>query len=101
MRPVKTHSFRGRRYNIRFDRQPLGRGHLGVCDAPTAGRNKTIVIRPNLSDRDKLDTAVHEALHACYWDMDEEAVNEGASDIAKFLWRLGYRDKASEQAQGE
>jgi len=101
MRPVRTHSFRGRRYNIRFDRSTLKRKELGICDAPTAGKNKTIVIRPNLPGRDRLDTIVHEALHACYWDMDEVAIDEAATDIAKLLWRLGYRDKASERVQGE
>jgi len=38
-----------------------------------------------------LDTIVHESLHACLWDLDEEAVAESAADVARLLWRVGWR----------
>lgn len=40
-----------------------------------------------------LETAVHEALHACNWLKSEAKVTETAHDVAGFLWRLGYRYK--------
>jgi len=38
-----------------------------------------------------LEVLIHEALHAANWDLDEAAVQETAEDIAKILWKLGYR----------
>jgi len=32
-----------------------------------------------------LDLVIHESLHACLWDLDEEAVTETAWDIARLL----------------
>jgi hypothetical protein len=30
-------------------------------------------------------------LHACHWDLDESAIEETATDIARALHRIGYR----------
>ena len=59
----------------------------GLCDP----NNRTLTIRPKLSGERELDVAIHEMLHACHDDLAEEAVTETASDIARCLWRLGYR----------
>jgi len=91
MRVVRTHSFRGRRYRIKFTADGLPRGYYGQCDPPTA-RHPTIVIRPGLSKQEKLYTIVHEAMHACYWDIAEVAIEGAADDIARLLLRLGYSD---------
>jgi len=39
----------------------------------------------------RLEVLIHEMLHACYWDLDEEAIDITARDIARVLFRLGYR----------
>jgi hypothetical protein len=36
-------------------------------------------------------------LHACHWDMAEEAVQETARDMAETLWALGYRYAEAEE----
>ena len=38
-----------------------------------------------------MDTIIHEALHVCYWDLDEESVDSGAKSISTLLWECGYR----------
>ena len=86
MRRVRSHIFRGKRWRIRWR---TGRGK-GYCEAPTAPE-KEMTINPRQKDIALLDTLIHESLHACHWDMDEEAVEETATDIARLLWRLGYR----------
>jgi len=63
---------------------------LGLCDAPNT-KHKTIHMAEGQSPLCELDTAIHEGLHACMWDLDEEAVADSARDLARFLWRLGYR----------
>ena len=38
-----------------------------------------------------LETVVHEAIHCCFPMYSEEKVTQAARDIARLLWRLGYR----------
>jgi hypothetical protein len=36
---------------------------------------------------------IHEALHACLVDMDEDSVRETARSVSDMLWKLGYRGR--------
>jgi len=83
------HSFRGHRYRMQFNRKIR---FDGLCD-PLTKKNKAIKFRRGLSGLDKLETYIHEALHACYPDLCEDAVEEGAISIALFLDRLGYDER--------
>lgn len=84
-----TASFRGKRYEIIWEK--LGREKsLAQCDEPTAPQ-KEIRLDPRQFGQNLLDSLVHESLHACLWDLREEAVIEISSDIARFLWRMGCR----------
>lgn len=93
---VKSHIFRGRRYNLkkisssRLKAYNDNKRCIGLCDDPQS-KNKTIYIDKELDDLNELDTYIHEALHCGFWDLEENAVQEFATDLAKFLWRLGYR----------
>ena len=84
---IRSHTFRGKRWLIRFVEKA---DEWGSCEEPT-GVDKTMFLSPKLKRLDALDTTIHESLHACFWDIDEEVVEKAASDIARFLWRLGYR----------
>ena len=66
----------------------------GECDSPDT-KKKEIRIRESLKGEDRLDTIIHEALHACLWELDDDFVDTIASDIARVLWRLGYRSNDS------
>ena len=46
---------------------------------------RAIYIAKGLGKKDLLETIVHESLHACYPDMCEEAVDEGAKSISKMI----------------
>ena len=61
-----------------------------MCDPPNEP-GKRIRIRQGLKGERELDTLIHELMHAAHWDLDEQAVNDTAEDIARVLWRLGYR----------
>lgn len=82
------HVFRRKRYRIRW--VPSLGPKLADCDAPT-DTDKEIRLEQGLRGLNELTTVIHEGLHACLWDLDETAVEESASDIARLLWRLGYR----------
>lgn len=81
---------RGRFWRLLFTSEGLDADSDGDCDKPNAYR-KTIRIHPDLKPEREFDVLIHEMLHACSWDLSEEAVEETASDIARALWRLGYR----------
>lgn len=65
------------------------RGAHGIADKST--RPPSIKVHAALRDETELETIIHEALHACLWDLDEEPIEETAESIASLLWKLGYR----------
>ncbi len=87
MKHVHSHTFRGKKYKIRWRKLPKDDG---ACDPPT-NEGKMITIDPHLSDADLLETLIHEATHACQWDLADDAVNETSHDIARFLSRCGFK----------
>jgi hypothetical protein len=80
----------GRRYKLHFPKELEERAH-GWCYAPDAPA-KEIQIKKGLRGERLLDSLIHEMLHAAAWDMSEEWVEKTASEIARVLHRLGYRD---------
>jgi hypothetical protein len=80
---MKTHTFMGRRYYITTEKLD------GWCS--TYKKDKELVVNKPLDTRVGLETALHESLHACQWPASEARVEQTAYDIARFLWRLGYR----------
>lgn len=81
--------FRGKQYEIEFVKK-LPNQDYGLCDKPDK-KNPIIKIRSGLLKKELLEVAIHEGLHACFWDLDEEAINESAKSISSLLWKLGYR----------
>lgn len=78
----------GRRYAVRHVAQMRDRGQ---CDPPDQ-RGKEIRIASWLPEREHLEIAIHEFVHADDWDkFDEGYVTRFAADLSTFLWRLGYR----------
>ena len=79
----------GKRWNLVFEGTP--RDANGACDHPTAV-GKRIRIRRSLRGETRLDTIIHEVLHAADWSKDEEWVGQTATELARILTRLGYTD---------
>ena len=82
-KPVKTHSFNGRRYKITVCELD------GACD--TFKKERELLIMRDLSTLAGLITAIHEALHAEDWKEREDRIDQISKDLGRFLWRLGYR----------
>lgn len=80
---------RGKYWELIYDSH-LPKDCDGLCDSPT-DESKRIRIRSTLKNIDELETLIHECLHAALWDADEPAVSDTARDVAKVLWKLGYR----------
>ena len=82
----------GLRYRLRFVRSreiPFDR--WADCSPPSESKRE-IRIRQVLRGRARLETVIHEALHAQTWTRSEEDVRRSARELAKLLWRLGYRE---------
>jgi hypothetical protein len=43
------------------------------------------------NEPDELDTWVHEAMHAIWPDKSEAEVAAASAELARLLWRIGYR----------
>ena len=89
MGDIHSHIFLGKRYRVQF--LPRLRDDNDGETEPPGRVGKTIRLRKDMMDDDLLDTAIHEALHACLWAIDEDTVGSMATDIARFLTRLGFR----------
>jgi hypothetical protein len=78
----------GRRYQLVFESP--GKGHDGLCDAPTTP-GKKIRLRPSLRRNPPrlTEIVIHECLHAQGWQLDEQFVARAADEIARVLDRLG------------
>jgi hypothetical protein len=68
----------------------ISRTAWGTCDWPP-GKRPTICIRASMTPAQRLDTIIHETLHASLPLLDEEAVRSSATDIARVLTKSGYK----------
>jgi hypothetical protein len=82
---IKTATFNKRKYNVYMGKL---KGCTTVGELPV---NELYVRTDHLQDRMLLNTLIHESIHACDWDAPEKKVQQMATDIARFLWRVGYR----------
>ena len=96
---MRTHEFSSGEFKIHHEEM------LGLCCHPDSdGTEKSITISPKLKGLKRLDVVIHESLHAEFVTLrkrlfskkgadEEEWVDDAASNIASFLWRMGYRRK--------
>ena len=88
---------RGHDWDLIFEER-LASGAWGEMDTVGTPR-KEIRIALQQSSLDVIDTLLHELLHAAYPDLDEDAVADGATDIAKVFYRLGVRVEDTDKAK--
>jgi hypothetical protein len=64
----------------------------GTADGWTEFDKRKVLIDSRLKGRTRLETEIHEGLHASFGKtISEESVTQTAHDLAKILWLLGYR----------
>lgn len=86
----------GKLWELRF----VNMVDYGDCTDGGTVETRIIRIRAKQSERDMLDTIIHEALHATT-PLDEETVARAATDIQRLLWRLGYRRVVDDTLEGD
>ena len=88
-RSSTTAWLRGKRYKI-IKTLNLPRESWGICTDPSFTKRE-IKIHKKLKGAKEFEILIHEMLHACFWDIDENVIKEAGKDIAKALWKMGYR----------
>ena len=73
----------------KFSFTPLTKAD-GYCDPPSQ-TGKRILVDSRLRGEARLETIIHELRHAADWSRAEEFVERESRDLARVLWRLGYR----------
>ena len=63
----------------------------GSADGWQHDTNNRVLIHDRLAPQRRLEVELHEALHCLYPDLSEESVTDGARDLRRLLWMLGYR----------
>ena len=66
---------------------------LDGADGETHYPGREILIDDRITGHRLLDTLIHEGLHAALPHLMEHDVTRAATDIARVLWRLGYRSQ--------
>ena len=92
-KPIRTHVFKGKKYKIKFvPNSIMAKTNADAdCDHPNSKHKVIRLVKNGLSEKRALEIAIHEAIHACFWLLDDEGVETASEDIASFLWRMGYR----------
>ena len=81
----------GKRYRLLLVApSKMPRDASGTCNAPH-DTSKTIKIENGLPEQDSLRVAIHEIWHAADWHKDEAYIDRASTDMARILWRLGWR----------
>lgn len=87
---VKSHTFAGRKLKIDLFPQECD----GMVDCPYGNDAvPTMRIFGDLNTRPGMETVIHETLHVLRWAESEGVIAKTAEELAKFMWRLGYRIK--------
>jgi hypothetical protein len=66
------------------------KGKWGDIDPPDQ-RGRAIRISREAKGRRLLIVLIHEMLHGCFWQIDEDVIDQSSIDIGDALWRLGFR----------
>lgn len=82
---VRTATFGGIKYDIDLC------GPIDGCVDVANSTTPTIMICRDLATKSGLETACHEAMHCLWPKTTEDKITRAACDMARFLWRIGYR----------
>jgi len=80
------------RYEVILKKPPKAYKAVGLCFDPTEDDPK-IMINPNQTDRQFMNTIIHEFAHAFFWASGERNVTKFGNTLTRFLYSQGWRKK--------
>ena len=81
---------RGVRWKLLFRRIHGNSKAWGLCDI----KRREVTIDERTKPVKRLETILHELLHATCWDLSEECVTDFGRDAARILTKLGYSNES-------
>jgi hypothetical protein len=84
---MKSVIIRGRRFKLKDCQAPDAE-----CSDPNSS-HRYIAIPVKGDTLGDLTVIIHEMIHAAFWDVDEDIVNQTGYDFARALWKMGWRQK--------
>lgn len=76
-------------FQVRFNSRMKNYGECHVITSEDGRQRRAIVLRPQQTDEQLLDTLIHEALHGYFWEiLCEEAVSKSANDITALILKV-------------
>ena len=78
----------GKYWHLRFSPNLRDYGNM---EDPGCAAGRILRVATWQTEQERMDTTLHEAIHACLPSLDEKAVTDLANDLSRLMWRLGYR----------
>ena len=97
-KPFVFRTNKGVRYELLLRKPPKCYQAEGLCYDPTED-NPKILINPNQSEKELLNTIVHEVAHAFFWNASEERVAKFANTISRLLYQQGWGKKEAQKTK--
>jgi len=84
------------RYEVILKKPPKCYNAVGLCLDPTESDPK-ILVNPNQTERQLMNTIIHEFAHAFFWDSSEQNVSKFGNIITRYLYSQGWRKQKSKK----
>jgi hypothetical protein len=91
MTRIKSAKFRDKTFRILWEWPPPNHDKNFSDRGEIHYKARRIYIRTDVHQKQVLKALIDEAIHACSWDLDNDAVWEYSEAIGNFLWRTGLR----------
>jgi len=84
------------RYEVFLKKPPKAYKAEGLCFDPTEDSPK-IMVNPNQTERQLMNTIVHEFAHAFFWNASEANVSKFGNIVTKYLYQQGWHKKSDKR----
>jgi len=88
------------RYEVILKKPPKAYNAVGLCFDPSEDDPK-ILVNPNQTERQFMNTVIHEMAHAFFWNASEENVAKFGNTVTRFLYAQGWRKTKNKDKKGK
>lgn len=78
------------RYEVILKKPPKAYKAVGLCFDPKE-ENPQIIVNPDQTEKELMNTIIHEFAHAFFWDSSEKNVNKFGNTVTRYLYSQGWR----------
>jgi hypothetical protein len=90
-KPFVFRTYNGKvRYEVLLKKPPKTYKAVGLCFDPTEESPK-IIVNPHQTERQLMNTIIHEFAHAFFWDSSEQNVTKFGNIVTRYLYSQGWK----------